>query len=83
MYFDIGTRGKTTARFQISAKYRLFSPAANRPANWYENFYLGYTQTSLWDLQSDSMPFIDTTFNQRLLAVRQSLVLGKPELAPG
>ena len=63
MYFDIGTRGKTTARFQISAKYRLFSPAANRPANWYENFYLGYTQTSLWDLQSDSMPFIDTTFN--------------------
>jgi outer membrane phospholipase A len=63
VYFDIGTRGKTTARFQISAKYRLFSPAANRPANWYENFYLGYTQTSLWDLQSDSMPFIDTTFN--------------------
>ena len=61
MYFDIGTRAPPRA--SRSPKYRLFSPAANRPANWYENFYLGYTQTSLWDLQSDSMPFIDTTFN--------------------
>lgn len=66
VYFDIGTRGQTTARFQISAKYRLFSPSGNRPATWGENFYLGYTQTSLWDLQSDSMPFIDTTFNPSL-----------------
>jgi len=63
VYFDIGTRGQTTARFQISAKYRLFSPAGDRPATWDENFYLAYTQTSLWDLQGDSMPFIDTTFN--------------------
>ncbi|MFY1920759.1 phospholipase A [Achromobacter xylosoxidans] len=66
VYFDIGTRGQTTARFQISAKYRLFSPSSNRPATWGENFYLGYTQTSLWDLQGDSMPFIDTTFNPSL-----------------
>lgn len=66
VYFDIGTRGQTTARFQISAKYRLFSPSGNRPATWGENFYLGYTQTSLWDLQGDSMPFIDTTFNPSL-----------------
>lgn len=73
VYFDIGTRGKTTARFQISAKYRLFSPAANRPANWYENFYLGYTQTSLWDLQSDSMPFIDTTFNPSVFWLSDNL----------
>jgi len=63
VYFDIGTRDKTTARFQISAKYRLFSPPGDRPADWSENFYLGYTQISLWDLESDSMPFIDTTFN--------------------
>lgn len=66
VYFDIGTRGLTTARFQISAKYRLFSPAGNRPATWNENFYLSYTQTSLWDLQSESAPFIDTTFNPSL-----------------
>lgn len=63
MYFDIGTREQTTARFQISAKYRLFSPKGDRPATFGENFYLGYTQTSLWDLEGDSKPFIDTTFN--------------------
>ena len=51
----------------------LFSPAANRPANWYENFYLGYTQTSLWDLQSDSMPFIDTTFNPSVFWLSDNL----------
>lgn len=66
MYFDIGWRGRTTARFQLSAKYRLFSPADGRNARWFENFYAGYTQTSLWDLQGDSMPFIDTTFNPSL-----------------
>src|SRR5690606_24606984 len=63
MYFAVGTRGRTTARFQISAKYRLFTPTGGRPATFGENFYLGYTQTSLWDLQGDSMPFVDTTFN--------------------
>ncbi len=66
MYFDIGWRGRTTARFQLSAKYRLFSPADGRDPRWFQNFYLGYTQTSLWDLQGDSMPFIDTTFNPSL-----------------
>ncbi|WP_246769017.1 phospholipase A, partial [Bordetella pertussis] len=41
----------------------LFSPKGDRPATFGENFYLGYTQTSLWDLEGDSKPFIDTTFN--------------------
>jgi outer membrane phospholipase A len=63
IYFDIGTRGRTTARFQISAKYRLFHPADGSEPTFGENFYLGYTQQSLWDLQGDSMPFVDTTFN--------------------
>jgi len=73
MYFSIGTRDQTTARFQLSAKYRLFSPAGDRPATWGENFYLGYTQTSLWDLQGDSMPFIDTTFNPSVFWLNNSL----------
>lgn len=73
VYFDLGTRGQTTARFQISAKYRLFSPSGNRPATWGENFYLGYTQTSLWDLQGDSIPFIDTTFNPSLFWLSDNL----------
>ncbi|OZI45536.1 phospholipase [Bordetella genomosp. 4] len=63
IYFDVGTRGGTTARFQISAKYRLFNPPSGRAPTFGENFYIGYTQRSLWDLEGDSMPFIDTTFN--------------------
>jgi len=63
IYFDIGTRGGTTARFQISAKYRLFNPPSGRQPTFAENFYIGYTQRSVWDLEGDSMPFIDTTFN--------------------
>lgn len=62
VYFSVGTRGLTTARFQISAKYRLLKPRGG-PDTWHDDFYLGYTQTSLWDLESDSKPFIDTTFN--------------------
>lgn len=62
-YFVVGTRERTSARFQLSAKYRLFTPPSDRPARFSENFYLGYTQTSLWDLESDSRPFVDTTFN--------------------
>jgi len=73
MYFALGTRGGTTARFQISAKYRLFNPPGDRKATFGENFYLGYTQTSLWDLEGDSMPFIDTTFNPSVFWLSDNL----------
>ena len=63
MYFSVGTRGGTTARFQLSAKFRLFTPPSNGEANFAQNLYFGYTQQSLWDLESESMPFVDTTFN--------------------
>ncbi|MVW71593.1 MULTISPECIES: phospholipase A [unclassified Bordetella] len=73
IYFDIGTRGGTTARFQISAKYRLFHPADGRAPTFGENFYLGYTQQSLWDLQGDSMPFIDTSFNPSIFWLNEKV----------
>jgi len=62
-YFVVGSRERVSARFQLSAKYRLFTPPSGRPASFAEHLYVGYTQTSLWDLQGDSKPFIDTTFN--------------------
>ncbi|MBO9355614.1 phospholipase [Bordetella petrii] len=73
MYFAVGTRGDTTARFQLSAKYRLFMPPSGRPATFGQNFYFGYTQTSLWDLDSDSMPFIDTSFNPSVFWMSDNL----------
>jgi outer membrane phospholipase A len=63
VYFAVGTRTRTTARFQISAKYQLFSATQNGPPTFINNLYFGYTQISLWDLQAESAPFLDTSFN--------------------
>ena len=62
MYFVIGNGG--VARFQLSFKYRMFDPDS-RPVAWFSplgNFYLGYTQTSVWDLSANSRPFRDTSY---------------------
>jgi outer membrane phospholipase A len=65
-YIDIRTRGRTTSKLQFSLKYRLFTPDAGKEPGFLDNLYLGYTQTSVWDLQGESRPFIDTTFNPSL-----------------
>lgn len=53
-----------TARFQLSFKYQLFSStgevAQAFPA--IKGLHLAYTQTSLWDLDSTSKPFVDTSY---------------------
>lgn len=73
IYFDLGNKGGRNARFQISLKYRLFTP--NDPANpdFIDSLYLGYTQTSLWDLESDSLPFVDTSFKPSVFWRRDAL----------
>ncbi|HKY02780.1 MAG TPA: phospholipase A [Burkholderiales bacterium] len=69
MYFVVGRReDETTARFQLSFKYRLFDekswlgilapPAAK--------LYFGYTQVSLWDMTEASAPFRDTAYKPSL-----------------
>ena len=66
MYFLVGSRGNTTARFQLSFKYRLFDPdglATEFP--WVDlltGLHFGYTQNSIWDLSANSKPFRDTTY---------------------
>jgi phospholipase A1/A2 len=65
MYFVVGRRDDlTTARFQLSFKYRLFDEQSVlgtlfEPAS---RLYFGYTQTSLWDLSEASAPFRDTAY---------------------
>lgn len=73
MYFVVGNRDGTDARFQLSLKYRLHSPSDAAQPGFWDNFYLGYTQTSLWDLHSDSIPFIDTTYNPSLFWNKDAL----------
>lgn len=65
-YFDLRTRDRTTAKFQFSFKYKLFSPDRGEQPGFLDHLYLAYTQTSVWDLQGESRPFIDTTFNPSL-----------------
>jgi len=62
VYFAYGDNGKRNARFQVSLKYQLFRPKDPAKPEFKDHFYLAYTQTSLWDLESDSSPFVDTSF---------------------
>jgi phospholipase A1 len=68
MYFVLGTRGGTTARFQLSLKYRLFDLQSGygRERPWLSGFYFGYTQNSIWDLSSRSKAFRDTSYRPSL-----------------
>ncbi len=62
VYFDVGGNENRMARFQISLKYRLFTPNDPQNPSFVDGIYVGYTQTSLWDLSNDSRPFVDTSF---------------------
>lgn len=70
-YFIIGPEPQSNARFQISFKYRLFNPKNTKDTGIHNDFYLGYTQRSLWDLSSSSMPFVDTTYNPSFFWYRE------------
>jgi outer membrane phospholipase A len=72
-YFDIGNKGGRNARYQVSFKYRLFTPKDPATPDFIDNLYLGYTQTALWDLHSDSHPFYDTTYSPSLFWRKDAL----------
>ncbi|MDB6168627.1 MAG: hypothetical protein JWM88_1491 [Verrucomicrobia bacterium] len=70
-YFAVGNRGGLNARFQFSFKYLLVGPNTNEP-QWWRSLYLGYTQTSLWDLSAPSKPFYDTSYKPTLFYYLES-----------
>jgi phospholipase A1 len=66
MYFIVGRReGDTTAKFQLSFKYRLFDERGSVADLWAPlgKLYFAYTQTSIWNLSEESKPFADTTYS--------------------
>lgn len=67
IYFLYGTNPEDS-RFQISLKYQLLGNecALDRSCEWLKGFNLGYTQTSAWDLKSDSSPFEDTRYQPEI-----------------
>lgn len=68
MYFALGTRGGSTAKFQLSMKYRLLDEDSVMAQFWRPlgKLHFGYTQTSLWDLDAQSSPFRDTSYKPSL-----------------
>jgi outer membrane phospholipase A len=68
MYFLFGANSGASARFQLSFKYRLFDPEGLVGSTFsvLRGLHFGYTQTSLWDLDSSSKPFRDTSYRPAL-----------------
>ncbi len=66
LYFIVGSSDERDfdARFQLSFKYRPFDPEARvaKFIPYASNLYFAYTQTSIWDLGSESSPFKDTSY---------------------
>lgn len=75
MYFLLGADPKES-KFQISFKYRLFNQEAPLAKNhpWLTGFHLAYTQTSFWDLVSDSAPFNDTSYKPEFFWQSENLI---------
>lgn len=77
MYFLVGT-DPSESKFQISLKYRFFSRdkiiVQNNP--WLEGFHFAYTQTSFWDLASDSAPFEDTSYKPEIFYLSSNIPAG-------
>lgn len=67
MYFLVGTDPRKS-KFQLSFKYRFFNPEGEwaKGFSWLNGLHFGYTQTSYWDLKSDSAPFKDTSYKPEL-----------------
>ncbi|MGH8176843.1 MAG: phospholipase A [Steroidobacter sp.] len=68
VYFVVGSDDGLNAKFQVSLQYKLFSDEAwiGRALPRATNFYISYSQTSLWDLSALSEPFRDSSYRPRL-----------------
>ena len=74
-YFIAGPKSPN-AKFQVSLKYQLFDPDAGLGQRFpvVSGLYLGYTQTSLWDWEHPSAPFLDTSYKPEIFYEHKGLV---------
>jgi len=77
-YFIVGP-DSPNAKFQISFKYQLITEygALGREAPWTTGFHLAYTQTSLWDWDKPSAPFLDSSYKPELLYLKERVFGGE------
>jgi phospholipase A1 len=78
-YFLVGTDPEKS-RFQISFKYRFFSDdgSLSLRSPWIKGIHFAYTQTSFWNLSSDSAPFEDTSYKPELFYITKRRELPWP-----
>lgn len=76
-FYFIARPDSPNAKFQVSFKYRLVNTGVDnggedeswlyRRARWTGGLHLAYTQRSLWDLDGESAPFLDSSYMPELL----------------
>ena len=67
-YFIAGTESPN-AKFQISFKYRILNTEGWLAKRYplLQGFHVAYTQTSLWDWEQASAPFLDSSYKPEFL----------------
>ncbi len=84
VYFVVGTE-LDKSKFQISFKYRIFDAdslfAESHP--WIKGLHFGYTQTSFWDLKSESAPFADTSYKPEFFWLSDNFLKSEHGLLKG
>ena len=81
VYFLFGVDpGMENSKFQISFKYKLFNaPFDSRGLNsLMDGFHMAYTQTSYWDLESNSKPFDDSSYKPEFFYLVPKIDLALP-----
>jgi len=83
MYFLVGTDPEDS-KFQVSFKYRFFNKKGTLAQKypWVEGFHFGYTQTSFWDLKSESKPFEDTSYKPEFFFLSSKIKTRFPWIQP-
>jgi outer membrane phospholipase A len=78
IYFLVGT-DPSKSKLQLSFKYRIFNQSGSLSDSypWLSGLFLAYTQTSIWDLEAESIPFNDTSYKPQLLFQTKNLSRSK------
>jgi outer membrane phospholipase A len=76
IYFAVGSRERLNAHFQFSFKFRLFEARENDDSEPFwkrraRELHFAYTQTSIWDLDSFSKPFYDSSYKPTLFLLQR------------
>jgi len=74
IYLLIATNPKKS-KLQFSFRYQLLNPAGPivKENPWARGLHFAYTQTSFWDLGSDSAPFEDTSYKPEFFHITDNL----------